>query len=96
MIDLRNDLADYVGVLSKSAAGTSRAEDRAAYMQHLAAAAMMFFLIQKNLPRTTLDKWLSDERRTYGMGFLANNEGRDAESAFQRFAATIESAVAGN
>jgi hypothetical protein len=91
--DLREDLANYVGVLSQSAAMTSRAEDRAVYMQHLAAAALMFFLLQKNVQRSALERWLDDERRSYGWRFLAGDEGKEAESAFQRFAAAVENTI---
>ena len=90
MDDLRDDLARYIGVLSESAARTSRAEDRTLYMQHLAASALMFFLLQTKTPLSTLEKWVTDERHAYGWSYLDGNEGKETEAAFHRFAAAIE------
>jgi hypothetical protein len=59
-------------------------------MQHLAAAALMFLLLQNEMEKVALDKWVSDEKRAYGWVYLAGNEGEKAESAFQRFAAAVE------
>jgi len=46
MSDLKGELAKNIGALAESAAQTNRAEDRAVYMQHLAAAALMFLLLK--------------------------------------------------
>lgn len=93
MTDLKDELAEYIGVLSEGAARTSRSEDRAVYMQHLAAAAHMFFLLQKDVHQSALANWVADERRAYGWGYLAEEVGREAEAAFQRFAEVVEKAV---
>jgi hypothetical protein len=90
MSDLKTELAKYIGALAESAARTKRAEDRVVYMQHLAAAALMFLLLQNEMERVALEEWVSDEKRAYGWGYLAGNEGEEAESAFQRFAAAVE------
>jgi hypothetical protein len=66
MSDLKAELAKYIGALAESAARTNRAEDRAVYLQHLAAAALMFFLLQNEMEKVALDKWVSDEKRAYG------------------------------
>lgn len=94
MNDLRDELASYVGVLSESAGSTTRAEDRALYMQHLAASALVFFLLQNKTPEPTLKKWVEDERRAFGWSFLTGAEGKATEAAFQRFAADVESIAA--
>ena len=94
MSDLREDLAEYVGVLSESAAATRQAEDRASYMQHLAAAALLFYLVQKGTPREALAKWLADERHSYGWGMLAGDAGRKAEAAFEHFAKALNTQIA--
>lgn len=93
MTDLKAELAKYIGVLSEGAARTDRSEDRAVYMQHLAAAALMFFLLQNDVHKSALSNWVADERRAYGWGYLAGEVGRDAEAAFQRFAEVVENAV---
>jgi hypothetical protein len=94
MEDLKDELARYIGVLSESAAHTTRAEDRTAYMQHLAAAALMFFLLQKSMQPPALEKWLADERHAFGWSFLAGLEGKETEAAFERFAVAVEKVAA--
>lgn len=94
MSDLRDELAKYVRVLSESAARTNKAEDRTVYMQHLAASALMFFLLQTKTPFPTLEKWIADERHAYGWGYLSGTEGEETEAAFNRFAAAVERVVA--
>ena len=55
-VNLLDDLAEYVSVLSTSMEKTRRAEDRSAYLGHLAAAALIFqHLQQSNLPEATVN-----------------------------------------
>ena len=61
-LDLLNDLAHYVGVLSKSLEGTKRADDRPAYTSHLAEAAVIFRLVA--------------EEQAYGRSFLDGEAAR--------------------
>jgi hypothetical protein len=88
--DLRDGLADYIGLLSNGLATASNANDRGLYIEHLAQAAKMFFYLQKKMDRTVLSERLSHERRAYGWSFLPGNDGNAAESAFNRFAKAIE------
>ena len=94
MDGLKDELAAYVDVLAKSLAGTHRAEDRNLYMQHLAASALMFRLLQTGAPSTELERWLDDERRVYGWSCRVGAEGRAADAAFERFAAAVEQVAA--
>jgi hypothetical protein len=91
--DLKDELAEYIGLLSKGLATTSNPNDRGLYTQHLAAAAMMFFYLQTKMDRSLQHDWVNDERRNYGWSFLPGSEGNAAESAFSRFARAVENQV---
>jgi hypothetical protein len=83
--NLLDDLADYVNVLSTSMEETKRAEDRSAYLRHLAAAALIFQRLQQsNLPEAT--EQVATEQQAYGRSFLDGEQGKAAEAAFTRFA----------
>jgi len=78
-----NDLAEYVGVLSASLETTRRAEDRSAYVAHLAASALIFqSLVNEDFSRAR--EHLIAEQQAYGRSFLAGDEGKSAEAAFAR------------
>jgi len=82
-VNLLDDLAEYVSVLSTSMEKTRRAEDRSAYLGHLAAAALIFqHLQQSNLPEAK--EQVVTEQQAYGRSFL-DGEGKVAEAAFSRF-----------
>jgi hypothetical protein len=83
-VNLLDDLAEYVSVLSTSMEKTRRAEDRSAYLGHLAAAALIFqHLQQSNLPEAK--EQVVTEQQAYGRSFLDGEEGKVAEAAFSRF-----------
>jgi hypothetical protein len=71
--NLLNDLAEYVGVLSASLETTRRAEDRSAYVAHLAASALIFqSLVKDDFSRAR--EHLIAEQQVYGRSFLAGDE----------------------
>jgi hypothetical protein len=83
--NLLDALAEYVNVLSTSMERTRRAEDRSVYVQHLAAAALIFqSLQQSNLAKAC--ELVAIEQQAFGRSFLDGEEGRDAEAAFARLA----------
>jgi hypothetical protein len=83
--NLLDDLAEYVSVLSTSSEKTTRAEDRSAYLGHLAAAALIFQRLQRsNLPEAK--ELVVTQQQAYGRSFLDGEEGKAAEAAFTRFA----------
>ena len=87
--DLQSAAADYIGVLEASRAHTSRSEDRSAYERHLAhAASIAAAAIRGDLAR--LRVLVAEERRDFGWGYLSEQVGREAESAFERFAERVE------
>jgi hypothetical protein len=86
MASLEQALADYIRVLERSSAETRRAEDRAAYERHLAAAARMFSALQQPDGRAQLQALVEQERRAFGWSYLSDEPGRAAEAAFDAFA----------
>lgn len=80
-------LTTYVSELVRCADATTRAEDRAVYTAHLAAAARLFALASSGRS-DEFTALLQAERRAYGWGYLSGQCGRDAEAAFARFAAS--------
>lgn len=87
--NLFDDLAEYVNVLSTSMEKTRRAEDRSAYLRHLAAAALIFQRLQQsNLPEAR--EQVLAEQQAYGRSFLDGEEGKTAEAAFTRFATSLD------
>ena len=83
--NLLDDLAEYVSVVSTSMDKTKRAEDRSAYVQHLAAAALIFqSLQQSNLPKALEE--VAAEQQAFGRSFLDGEEGTATEAAFTRLA----------
>lgn len=82
-------LADYVEALMAAEKETTQASDRPKYTRHLAAAARMFLAVER---QSLHELWLTtaDERRSFGWGFLSQDCGTRAESAFDRFARYIE------
>ena len=86
--NLLDALADYVKVLSTSMEKTTRAEDRSAYLRHLAAAALIFqSLNHSNLFKAS--EHVEAEQQDYGRSFLDGEEGKAAEAAFTRFLGII-------
>lgn len=93
MHSLRHALADYITSLEAGAAQTHRAEDRARYQQHLAAAALMFAAVEKHKSIEKLKELVASERRSYGWDFLEGSEGKYVEDAFNVFAKLVETAT---
>jgi hypothetical protein len=89
MATLIDALAHYVEVLSRSAHATTRAEDRSTYTGHLAAAAEIFACLHSGR-LSEAKEIVSDQRRTYGWGYLSGDEGAAATPAFDRFASMVE------
>src|SRR5882762_2284706 len=86
---LLDDLAEYVDVVSTSMDKTRRAEDRPAYVRHLAAAALIFqSLQQSNLPRAL--EQVAAEEQAFGRSFLDGEAGSAAEAAFARLAKCVD------
>ena len=74
-------LGDYVRILNDSLTKTNRAEDRTAYLRHLASAALFFESAQR-AEWGQLKERLDHERADFGRGFLAGEPGEVAERAF--------------
>jgi predicted ATPase len=79
------ELGRYIGILRQSAEATTRAEDRARYQSHLAAAAEMFESIYAKRSRQELDDLVKRERRSFGWDYLSDKPGAEAEAAFAAF-----------
>jgi len=88
-LDLLNDLAHYVGVLSKSLEGTKRAEDRSAYTSHLAEAAVIFRYLMKSDFSMARER-IQAEEQAYGRSFLDGETGQAADTAFARLRESFE------
>jgi hypothetical protein len=93
MATLIDALAQYIEVLSRSAQATTRAEDRSTYTGHLAAAAKIFACLHSGR-LSEAKEIVSEQRRSYGWGFLSGDEGSAASTAFDRFATIVESSHA--
>ena len=89
--DYLRPLAAYVSVLERAAGETNQADDRPKYQQHLAAAAQMYTAIIHHCSVPRLKELVSQERRSFGWGFLAGDMGTEVETAFDGFAKVVES-----
>jgi hypothetical protein len=87
------NLAAYIAALAKSADETTRAEDRSAYAQHLAAAARMFLAAHTG-QTAELAVLVATERTAYGRSYLSGPAGDAAEQAFAQFAKRVDDAHA--
>ena len=86
--NLLDDLAEYIDVVSTSMDKTKRAEDRSAYVRHLAAAALIFqSLQQSNLPKAR--EQVAVEQQAFGRSYLDGEEGSATEAAFTSIGETI-------
>ena len=92
MSELLQALAAYVSVLAASADATVRAEDRAAYARHLAAAARMFAALHAG-DSATFSELVETERRAFGWGYLSGSAGAAADAAFAAFSAKAHSLI---
>jgi hypothetical protein len=92
--NLLDDLAEYVNVVSGSMDRTRRAEDRSAYVRHLAAAALIFQSLQQSDFAKAVEQ-VADEARAFGWSFLDGEEGRATEAAFARFAELCRQKISG-
>jgi hypothetical protein len=81
-------LAEYVRSLSTSLQQTSRAEDRPAYVSHLAQAARLFAAIRA-MNQPAVEDILLAEERSFGWGFLSGEGGGEVEAAFSRLCALV-------
>jgi hypothetical protein len=88
---LERELAQYISALDEAAGACTRAEDRARYQAHLAAAARMFAALSPPADQSQFLSLVQSEVETYGRGFLSGTAGEQAESAFQTFAAAARS-----
>jgi hypothetical protein len=84
-------LAQYISVLGTSMSNTNWTEDRVKYQKHLAEAALMFAVIQKDDSVQKLKDLVAAERHNYGWDYLHGSLGNTAESAFDIFAKLVES-----
>ena len=86
--DLLDDLAEYINVLSTGMKKTKNAQNRSLYLEHLAAAALIFqSLQQSNFQRA---QQVAEEQRQFGWSFLPGEEGSAAEAAFVGFKKLFE------
>lgn len=85
---MEDALALYISVLRHSATVTREAQDRLAYSDHLAKAALLFEAIHKG-DSSHVSRLLEEEGKYFGRSFLAGEEGKEAETAFSRFADEI-------
>jgi hypothetical protein len=81
-------LSEYVGVLEKGAATTTRAEDRPRYRDHLAQAARIFSAVTISEPDwTKVRDIVQDEERAFGWSYLSDDVGAAAEAGLSRLRA---------
>ena len=90
MKSLIDSLATYIEVLAHSAQMTNRAEDRASYARHLAAAATIFADLHSGR-LSEASEIVRSERHDFGWGYLSGPEGAAADAAFHTFATLIDS-----
>ena len=83
------ELAAYVAALANAERNTNRAEDRTRYKNHLAAAALIFECLHRG-DLVAAKAFVSEERRSFGWGYLDGDAGATAESAFSTFAAFMD------
>jgi hypothetical protein len=86
---MEDALVLYISVLRHSATITRQAQDRSAYSDHLAKAALLFEAIHKQ-DGADISRLLEDEGKSFGRSFLSGEEGKTAEMAFSRFADEIQ------
>jgi hypothetical protein len=91
MKKIEDALTEYVVILDDSLGRTSFANDRHIYVDHLAAAAIMYAILHRDEPLSRLKEKVAEERHNYGWGYLQGSEGEAAESAFHKFATLVES-----
>lgn len=82
-------VVDYIKVLAASLDTTTFAGDRAAYERHLAAAARLVPLVAQAADEREIDAWVQSEERHFGLGYLSDMEGEQAESAFAQLRAAL-------
>ena len=87
---LQDALAEYVGVLAKSADSTTQANDRNLYQLHLAEAARIFAELRAGDLDAVRER-VAGERRGFGWSYLTGPEGEAAERAWHAFASRVES-----
>ena len=78
-------LARYIEVLAAASRETTTAGDRPRYRDHLAAAAEMFAAMHFEGPSSKLKQLTESETRSYGLGYLSEDCGDRANSAFVAF-----------
>ena len=83
--ELSAALADYVDTLSR---GTTYANDRPQFEQHLARAAEMFSAIHHR-DRPRLRQLVDAEVRSFGWSFIRSPEGDTVAHAWERFARLV-------
>jgi len=85
MDTLKDSLADYIVVLSRSIQTTADVIDRDNYIKHLAEAAKIFSCLHSGR-MSEARELVIDQRRIYGWGRLSGDEGRATTTAFEKFA----------
>jgi hypothetical protein len=82
---LLEGLREYVQLLERAAATTTRAEDRSKYRDHLAEAARMLAAVTGTNPDwTKVREILLGEERAFGWSYLSDSIGAEVEAAFSR------------
>jgi len=82
---LKDSLADYIEVLSRSIQTTSDVIDRDNYIKHLAEAAKIFSCLHSG-HLSEARELVKDQKRIYDWGRLSGDEGISARTAFEKFA----------
>ncbi len=82
-------VVSYIEVLTNCLDTTTFASDRAAYARHLAAAARLVALLAQDEHAADVERWLRDEERGFGWGYLSGEQGEQAESAFAALKTTL-------
>jgi hypothetical protein len=89
-LEIESEIARYIKVLEASGQATKRAEDRQAYQQHLAAAAVLLADLVSGGSLARARVAIASEARSFGTSFLDGDSGREAEAAFQRVRSMLE------
>ena len=91
MDEIVQELARYSAVLTRSLDGTTYANDRTGYRDHLAAAARWLGMIHEGASLSALREAVAVQQRQFGWGYLSGEPGDAASEAFERFVAFLTS-----
>ena len=75
MEEVIEKLSDYVLSLSSALEDTVNANERPQITKHLAAASLIFALLQKHQKVSAIERLVKDEIRSHGLSYISGSAG---------------------